>query len=255
MPLLPDHTKLAVPCGQKQIPTPHAANHRRHHRMLFFTHHCPLRVFGKQAVARNAVNSLTIIDWTRIFFWRAFAHVSANPREVFMIIRMISIIFITVFLCTIPACSFSFPQLFWPQKDIDSFSVNQPTLAKKVLIVSRNSNFKRAVVDKIKNALRDEPVYVKCTGLTKLKNEDASAYSVIVIINTCMAWDWDRNIHAFLKGKQDARKVIVLTTSGSGKWLPKKIPAGVDAIASASEKTDVVAADIIGRIRSLLATR
>jgi hypothetical protein len=109
------------------------------------------------------------------------------------------------------------PQLFWPQKDIDSFSVNQPTLAKKVLIVSRGNDFKRALVDEIKDAFKGDSVYVKCTGLTKLKNEDASAYGAIVIINTCMGWDWDRNIHAFLKGKQDAKNVIVLTTSASGK--------------------------------------
>lgn len=174
-----------------------------------------------------------------------------------MMTRMTLTIFITVIFCNIPAYSFSLPQLFWPQKDIDSFSVNQPTLAKKVLIVSRGSDFKRALVDRIKDAFKGDSVYVKCTGLTKLKKEDASAYGAIVIINTCMAWDWDRNIHAFLKGKKDAKNVIVLTTSGSGKWLPKKIPAGVDAIASASEKTgaDVVAADIVGRIRSLLETR
>jgi hypothetical protein len=164
-------------------------------------------------------------------------------------------ILVTVIFCNIPAYSFSLPQLLWPQRDIDSFSVNRPTLAKKVLIVSRDSDFKRALVDKIKDVFKGESVYVKCTGLTKLKNEDASAFGAIVIINTCMAWDWDRNVHAFLKAKQDAKNVIVLTTSGSGKWMPKKIPPGVDAIASASEKIDVVAADIVGRIRSLLATR
>jgi hypothetical protein len=174
-----------------------------------------------------------------------------------MTIRITLTIFIAVIFCNIPAYSFSPPQLFWPQKDIDSFSVNQPTLAKKVIIVSRGSDFKRALVGKIRDAFKADSVYVKCTGLTKLKNEDASAYGAIVIINTCMGWDWDRNVHAFLKGKQDAKNVIVLTTSASGKWLPKKMPAGVDAIACASEKTgvDVVAANIVGRIRSLLATR
>jgi hypothetical protein len=159
--------------------------------------------------------------------------------------------------CNIPAYSCSPPQLFWPQKDLDSFSVNQPTLAKKVLIVSRNSNFKRALADKITDAFKGDSVYIKCTGLKKLKNEDASAYGAVVIINTCMGWDWDRNVHAFLKGKQDAKNVIVITTSASGKWLPKKIPAGVDAIACASEKAgaDAVAAGIVGRIRPLLEKR
>jgi nucleoside-triphosphatase THEP1 len=172
-----------------------------------------------------------------------------------MKMRMTLTIFIAVFFCNIPAFSFSVPQLFWPQKDLDSFSVNQPFLAKKVLVVSRDSEFKRTIVDKIKDAFKGEPVFIKGVGLTKLKNEDASAYGAIVIINTCMSWDWDNNIHAFLKGKQNAGNVIVLTTSGNAKWLPKKAPTGLDAIASASKQADVVAVDLVGRIRSLLATR
>lgn len=160
-----------------------------------------------------------------------------------------------VFLSSDPAYSFSIPQLFWPQKDMDSSSVNQPALANKILIASRESAYKRALVEKIKEALKGDSVYVKCIGLTKLKYEDASAYRAIVLLNTCMAWDWDRSIHAFLKGKTDAANVIVLTTSGSGKWLPKKNTAHVDAIAGASRKSDPgpVAADIVKTIRGLVA--
>lgn len=159
-----------------------------------------------------------------------------------------------VFVIALSAHSFSFPQLFWPQKDMDSSSVNQPALAKKVLVASRAGDYKRALVEKIKEGLKGDSVYIKCIGLSRLKFEDASAYRAIVLINTCMAWDWDRNIHQFLKGKKNAANVIVLTTSASGKWLPKRNPAGVDAIASASRKADPspVAADIIKKIKNLL---
>ncbi len=166
--------------------------------------------------------------------------------------RSMSAAAITVFMLAVPAFSFSLPQLFWPQKDIDSSSVNSSTLAKKVLIASRDSGYKRALVANIKEALKNDSVYVKWVGLMQLKNEDASAYGAIVLINTCMAWDWDRNVNAFLKRKKGAGNVIVLTTSGSGKWLPKRNPAGVDAIAGASSKPDPAAADIVGRIRNLL---
>ena len=154
----------------------------------------------------------------------------------------------------VPAHAFSFPQLFWPQKDMDSSSVNQPALAKKILIASRDSDFKRALVEKIKQVFKGDSVYIKCIGLTKLKNENASVYQVIVLINTCMGWDWDMAVNAFLKGKQDAANVIVLTTSASGKWLPKKNAAHVDAIAGASKKSDPgpVAEDIIKKIRNLM---
>lgn len=160
----------------------------------------------------------------------------------------------TIFFFALPAHSFSFPQLFWPQKDMDSSSVNQPSLAKKILIASRDSDFKRALVEKIKQAFKGDSVYVKCIGLTKLKNEDAASYQVIVLINTCMGWDWDMAVNAFLKGKTDAANVIVLTTSASGKWLPKKNAAHVDAIAGATKKSDPgpVAEDIINKIRNLM---
>ncbi|HUI92718.1 MAG TPA: hypothetical protein VLX68_10765 [Chitinivibrionales bacterium] len=173
-----------------------------------------------------------------------------------MMKRTALVLFISVVFCWISSCS-SPPQLLWPQKDMDSSSVNDPALAKKVLIASRKSDFKQALVEKIKGALAYDSVYVKCIGLTLLKNEDASKYGAIVIINTCMGWDWDRNIRKFFKGKQDAANVIVLTTSASGKWLPKKKPSGVDAIACASEKpvADKVSADLIGRVKSLLAKR
>ena len=171
-----------------------------------------------------------------------------------MTMRLALFAAIIISVLTVPAHSFSFPQLFWPQRDMDSSSVNLPALAKKILIASRDSDYKRALAEKIKQAFKGDSVYVKCVGLTKLKNEDASAYRAIVLINTCMGWDWDKNINAFLKGKTDAANVIVLTTSASGKWLPKKNAAHVDAIAGASRKSDPgpVADDIIKKIRNLM---
>jgi hypothetical protein len=168
--------------------------------------------------------------------------------------RLTMLTAVIVAVIALSAHSFSFPQLFWPQKDMDSSSVNQPSLAKKILVASRDSDYKRALVEKIKEGLKGDSVYIKCIGLGRLKFEDASSYRAIVLINTCMAWDWDRNIHKFLKGKKNAANVIVLTTSGSGKWMPKRNPAGVDAIASASEKTGVatVAADIVQKAGALL---
>jgi hypothetical protein len=171
-----------------------------------------------------------------------------------MNIRWVLSVSVTIFSFSLPAHSFSVPHLFWPQKDIDSSYVNVKATGAKVLIVSRASDYKRALVEKIKGALQTDSTYVKCTGLTKLKNEDASQYAVIVIMNTCMSWDWDRNIRAFLKGKPDARNVIVLTTSGNGTWKPRKNPANVDAVASASLNSgvDATATTIISKIRALL---
>ena len=166
--------------------------------------------------------------------------------------RLVLMLAAFVLIIAVSARSFSFPQLFWPQKDIDSSSINRPDLDKKVLIASRSSKFKKALVDKIKKDLAADSVYVKCTGLTKFRCDDTARYTAIVLINTCMAWDWDRSIHRFLKGKKNASNVIVVTTSGSGKWMPRKNPSGVDAVASASEKGDALAGDIERKVRAIL---
>jgi hypothetical protein len=149
---------------------------------------------------------------------------------------------------------FSVPHLFWPQKDIQPNEFHEPSLGKKVLVASRSSEFKDAVVERIKAAFKDEPVYLKFIGLEPLEKEDGAKYSAVVLINTCMSWDMDRNVKAFLKRHQEQSHIIVLTTSGSGGWLPKMKGHNFDAISSASQedKVDVVADEIITKIRLLL---
>jgi hypothetical protein len=158
---------------------------------------------------------------------------------------------------SVPAFSFSIPHLFWPQKDIAPSETNSPQLPKKVLIASRASVYKTGLVEKIKKAFKDDSVFIKCIGLAQLKTENTDGYGAIVLINTCMAWDWDRNVRAFLKSGKDTRPVIVLTTSGSGDWLPKKKKWHVDAVAAASLKTNVdgVAGEMVLKIKQVLESR
>ncbi len=150
--------------------------------------------------------------------------------------------------------SFSFPQHFWPQKDIDSSSVNDSTLEKKVLIASRDSDYKQALVGKIKAAFAEDSVYVKCIGLKKLRKTDTNAYQAIVLLNTCLGWDWDIRVNAFLRGKTNASNVIIITTSSKGQWKPRRNRAGVDAVGTASETTGVekLATEIAGKVRRIL---
>jgi hypothetical protein len=159
-----------------------------------------------------------------------------------------------IIFASVSVFSFSLPQLFWPQKDIAESEVNSPKLTRKVLIASRAGAYKTALVEKIKKAFKNDSVYVKCIGLSRVLNESADDYNAIVLINTCMAWDWDRNVFKFLKSRKDARKVIVLTTSGSGDWVPNKKKWAVDAVASASVKsnTDGVSGEIVLKINQIL---
>ena len=134
------------------------------------------------------------------------------------------IIIIAIILQTL---GISVPHFFWPKKDIETSELNQAFLEDKVLIASRSSEFKNAIIEKIEEAMKNDSVYVKFTGLKKLRDEDHQ------------------------KGKNN---IVILTTSGGGDWLPKMKYQSFDAIASASEKDNVdsVAKEIIDKIRSKL---
>lgn len=164
------------------------------------------------------------------------------------------IIIIAIILQTL---GISVPHFFWPKKDIETSELNQPSLEKKVLIASRSSKFKNAIIKKLGEAIKNDSVYVKFTGLKKLRDEDYDRYNAIVLINTCMAGGMDPIAKNFLKSQKGKNNIVILTTSGGGDWLPKMKYQSFDAIASASEKdkVDSVANEIINKIRVLLLSK
>jgi hypothetical protein len=169
-------------------------------------------------------------------------------------IRRFYVWFFVVLIVSLFQIHCSVPHRVLPHKDIQPSELNQPSLDKKILVASRSSEFKQAIVDKIKEAFQEKPVYVKFIGVREIKKEDAAQYHAIVMINTCMSWDMDRSVHGFLDRYKDHSNMIVLTTSGDGGWLPKMKGRNFDAISSASKKVkiDEVANKIIDRINSLI---
>ena len=159
----------------------------------------------------------------------------------------------TVSLIVLLQLSCGVPRAIWPQKDIESISLNAPTLDRKLLIASRQSEFKDNVVQQIRAGFENEPVYIKFIGLKDLKEESGSDYTAVVIINTCIAWGLDRFVQAFLKKTSDQSHLIILTTSSNGKWTPKTEEREFDAISSASkiERAREVTESIIQKIRIL----
>ena len=146
------------------------------------------------------------------------------------------------------------PQYFWPQDDIAFQTINEPFLAKKVLIASRESEFKKEIVRKIKDSLSHRPVYIKIIGIESLKNEDANQYSAVVVLNTAMGWKADRKVESFLTKFGNLKTIIVLTTSDGGDVLADSEDRQIDAIASASIKTEVnnISNNIISKINKFI---
>jgi hypothetical protein len=133
------------------------------------------------------------------------------------------------------ASAFSIPHLFWPQRDIQPAMLNDSTAEHRVLVASRSSPFKDSIVAMLKTRFASRSVFVRFVGLKELDRQDAAGYDAVVLINTCMSWDPDRRVLRFLHRNRDAHgRIIVLTTSGSGHWEPRKRGRVFDAVTAAS---------------------
>jgi hypothetical protein len=145
------------------------------------------------------------------------------------------------------------PQRFWPQKDIIGSETAVMNGKEVVLIASRNSDFKKQLVDKIHDQLVLEGFSQKTIGIKSLQEIEASDYAAVVVISTCLAWGLDYDVQAFLERQKRYKNIILVTTSGDGVWLPEKGSRDFDAISAASEMTslDSVTRNVMVRIRLL----
>ena len=159
---------------------------------------------------------------------------------------------LVVWLALTAACTA--PQHFWPQHDIAHDEINASTLDKKLLIASRESDFKAAIISRVKKQYADQDVYIRLVGIEDLKKEDPRNYTAILIINTCMGWDVDWRVLDFLKRCDDLKPVVVLTTADAADAYPKLKGRQVDAMSSASvpDRIDPLSAEIIGKLDRLL---
>ncbi|MBN2600814.1 MAG: hypothetical protein JXR87_02355 [Candidatus Marinimicrobia bacterium] len=147
----------------------------------------------------------------------------------------------------------SVPHLIWPQEDVIARQI-QIEEAKRILIAARQSDFKEEIINAIIEKYNGTQIAVKIIGLNDIGQESPENYKAVIVLNTCMSWDMDRNVNSFLKAYPNSDNIIILTTSGDGGWLPKKKGRQFDAISSASKIADVdkISKEIIEKINHLL---
>jgi hypothetical protein len=168
-------------------------------------------------------------------------------KNCLMVLVLLGFILAQFNCCTVP-------YMIWSHKDISSSQVNDSTAEKKILIAARQSAFKEAIIAKIKESYQGQSIYLKFIGLDGLKQENATKYNAIVMMNTCMAKEVDPLVKSYLKANQDQHNFIVLTTSGDGNWLPGNKLGQFDAVSAASKMANVdeVTQTIITKINTLL---
>ncbi len=143
-----------------------------------------------------------------------------------------------------------------PQSDIDAYEVGKEVFDTRILLASRDSDFKVDVARRIGESLKDEPVYVKFIGIDQLDDEDVSQYSAIVIMTKCIAWGLDPETSAFLDKNPELSNIVVLITSGNGDWKPDMEGMKFDAVTSASvlENAGSITEEILEKVHKIVDT-
>jgi hypothetical protein len=144
----------------------------------------------------------------------------------------------------------------WPQKSMQPRACGDTLAVKRVLIAGVASPFKDAIVAAIADSLVKDSAFVKVVGINDLKKEKASAWSAVLLLNTCMAWELNYKVKKFARKNPDVRSIVVVTTSGNPTSCgsAKQIPGNVDAISTASEKQKLpeVTAKVLLKLREKL---
>lgn len=126
-------------------------------------------------------------------------------------------------------------KISYSMEEANGFELNSAKLDQKVLIVTQGSEYKKSIVENIKEEFTDKNAYLKVVDIKKLKKVKAKEWDAIVIMHTWEIFEPEERAKKFLKKHYDASKMFVVSTSASGD---NNID-GVDGITSASELTNV----------------
>lgn len=148
------------------------------------------------------------------------------------------------------------PSAFNGRKDISDTTFGDTTSALKVLVVSKDSDYKERIAHAVADSLVSDSLSVIVGGVRKLKKINPSDFKAIVIINTCLSWQIDNKVQTFFRKNPNYKEVVLLTTSadpdGCGKG--RHVPKYVDAITSASKQESFLPAviEIVQKTRAFL---
>lgn len=141
-------------------------------------------------------------------------------------------------------------KLTYSMEPAETYEINDEKAPYHVLIATQGSNFKDLLVNQLIIELETRPVYVRVIDVSALSQIKEAEWMAIVVLHT---WEYARpeqNAKDFIDRIRDRKKLIVLSTSGSGNNLIE----GVDGITSASRPSEVPIKvnEIMTRVTKLL---
>lgn len=136
-----------------------------------------------------------------------------------------------------------FMSAVWPQKKIEGNTIGNPQSSKKVLIAGKGSEFRDTVINHLVEKLRKDSVYISVIDLSEIKSKNPRDWDVILLVNRCVAFDYDNLVSNYVKKYPKSQNIVIFTTSADprGCNLKSKLSRTlkVDAYSSASVKEQV----------------
>jgi len=136
-----------------------------------------------------------------------------------------------------PIIAFGIYLLVNLQGVIEPFEINSPDAIHKVLIASQGSGFKNMLVSGLVDRIKDSPTYIKVVDVTSLSEVNEADWNAVVLIHTTQRGRMQPDARKYLGRAGELDMVILVTTSGSGKWKTEEFD--IDTLTSASRKAKV----------------
>ena len=129
-------------------------------------------------------------------------------------------------------------------------AVGEQSQPQHMLIATQGSAYKDALVAGIVAALQSRPIYIRVIDVSALRDIQEKEWNAIIIVHTWEFGHAQADAKRFVDRVSNKRKLIVVTTSGSGR---EKLP-GVDAISAASvmDNTPARVTEIVERTNAIL---
>ncbi len=133
----------------------------------------------------------------------------------------------------------------------EPFEVGTADMSKRVLIATQESKYKNLMVDTLIAKLKGDNVYIRVIDISELKEISEEEWDAEIILHTIENWKLPVPVKEYLGRIENPDEVILLMTSGHGKWKPEDCK--VDILTSASRIVDIpeLAKSIEDKVNSL----
>ncbi len=144
-------------------------------------------------------------------------------------------------------------KITYSMEEAKAFEVNTPESSRTLLIATQGSEFKDSIVTGIVEHFKVDDLYINVIDIHELDRTDPYMWDAICLIHT---WEYSQPpeaIENFLDNNQGMDRIVILTTSGDGRYKMK----GVDALTGASvlENVPLYTELLIDRLENVYAER